>query len=66
MFDLIVAGGAGVDGSGNPGYRADVCVTGETIVPRRRGTGIRSEASAGAAGVASRRTRTGSANTSAG
>ena len=31
MFDLTISGGTIVDGSGKPGYRADVGISGETI-----------------------------------
>ncbi len=32
MFELVLSGGTVVDGTGAPGYRADVGVTGETII----------------------------------
>ena len=31
MFDIVVTGGTVVDGSGAPGYRADVGIAGEKL-----------------------------------
>ena len=31
MFDIVIAGGTIVDGSGAPGYRADVGIVGEKL-----------------------------------
>ncbi len=51
VFDIIVRGGIIVDGTGNPAYRADIAISGDTIVKIGDLSGLRGEKEVDATGL---------------